>query len=92
MNPSDPDAIDLKMMARCIALSREAVGEGVEAGVGVAVGEGEAGEGEAAGADSLLGGAETPVVDEALPVQAEATPTMTSGMRSRASDERLVHV
>jgi tRNA(adenine34) deaminase len=28
MNPSDPDAIDLKMMARCIALSREAVGEG----------------------------------------------------------------
>jgi hypothetical protein len=69
-----------------------AVGEGVAAGVGVAVGEGVAGEGEAAGADSLVGGAETPDVDEALPVQAEATPTMTSGTRSRASDERLVHV
>jgi tRNA(adenine34) deaminase len=28
MNALDGDAIDLKMMARCIALSREAVGEG----------------------------------------------------------------
>jgi tRNA(adenine34) deaminase len=28
MNALDRDAIDLKMMARCIALSREAVGEG----------------------------------------------------------------
>ena len=76
-----------------LADGRGLAGFGEAVGEGDAVGAGDAAvEGDAADADWLLGGAEGADADEVAPVQAETTPTMASGRRSRAIDARFVQV